>query len=101
MARESNSTDIFAAELEHAIRIVAALPAAGTAYPDAGMPGLRRIFLRKVACHLYTRLTSAMSSSAHSGVRDASTALNLIRCSSRPPNDPVLPRGTRRPRTGG
>ena len=44
---------IFATELEQALRIAAALPGAGTAYPDAGVTGLRRIFLRKTACHLY------------------------------------------------
>jgi hypothetical protein len=46
-------TEIFAAEFEEALRIVAFLPGAGTSYPRAGVAGLRRIYLRKVACHIY------------------------------------------------
>ena len=46
-------TEILATELEEALRIVAFLPGAGTSYPDAGVAGLRRIYLRKIACHLY------------------------------------------------
>lgn len=45
--------DIFADELEQALRIVSALPGTGTAYPGAGIEGLRRVFLRKSACHVY------------------------------------------------
>lgn len=45
--------EIFATELEEAIRIVAVLPGAGTPYLYPDVPGLRRIYLRKVACHLY------------------------------------------------
>ena len=29
------------------------LPGAGTSYPQAEVAGLRRIYLRKVACHIY------------------------------------------------
>ena len=46
-------TEVFAAEFEEALRIVAFLPGAGTSYPGAGVAGLRRIYLRKVACHIY------------------------------------------------
>jgi plasmid stabilization system protein ParE len=46
-------TEIFAAELEEALRIVAALPGAGTLYLYPDVPGLRRVYLRKVVCHLY------------------------------------------------
>lgn len=45
--------DIFATELEQALKIVAVLPGAGTSYDHAHVAGLRRIYLRKVACHLY------------------------------------------------
>lgn len=45
-------TEIFAAELEHALQILAVLPGAGTAYPRAGI-GLRRLYLPKIACHVY------------------------------------------------
>lgn len=45
--------DIFVAEFEQALRVLALLPGAGSSYPPAGVPGLRRIYVRKVACHLY------------------------------------------------
>lgn len=44
---------LFAVELEEAVDLVARLPGAGTAYPDAGIPGLRRLYLQKSSCHLY------------------------------------------------
>ena len=31
----------------------AVLPGAGTAYPHAEVIGLRRVYLRKIACHIY------------------------------------------------
>lgn len=46
-------TEVFATELEEAVRIVAVLPGAGTVYHYADVAGLRRIYLRKVACHIY------------------------------------------------
>jgi plasmid stabilization system protein ParE len=46
-------TEIFAAELEAALRIVARLPGAGTLYPGSPIAGVRRVYLTKVACHLY------------------------------------------------
>ena len=45
--------EVFAAELEAALRILAALPGAGTPYTQAGVAGLRRWYLPKTACHLY------------------------------------------------
>ena len=45
--------DIFATELEYALKILAILPGAGTPYVHADVAGLRRLYLRKVACHLY------------------------------------------------
>jgi plasmid stabilization system protein ParE len=45
--------EIFATELEHALRILAVLPGAGTPYPQAGVVGLRRLYLRKIDCHIY------------------------------------------------
>lgn len=44
---------MFAEELEQALRIVAMLPGAGTAYGPSPVPGVRRIYLRRVALHLY------------------------------------------------
>ena len=46
-------TDVFTKELEQALRIIAALPGAGTPYPQSPVPGVRRIYLRRVAAHLY------------------------------------------------
>ena len=46
-------TEVFTAEFEEALRILAWLPGAGTSYPQANPAGLRRIYLRKVACHIY------------------------------------------------
>ncbi len=45
--------DLFAAEFEDVLRVLELLPGSGTPYPQAGIPGLRRIYLPKVACHLY------------------------------------------------
>ena len=45
--------ELFATELENALEVVAALPGAGTPYPQAEVEGLRRLYLRKLACHLY------------------------------------------------
>ena len=44
---------MFVTEFEEALRILAWLPGAGTLYPQAGIAGVRRIYVRKVACHLY------------------------------------------------
>jgi hypothetical protein len=41
---------LFATELEEAVALVAHLPGAGTSYPDAGIPGLRRLYLQKISC---------------------------------------------------
>jgi hypothetical protein len=40
-------------ELESAIEVVALLPGAGTAYTQSGVPELRRLYIRKLDCHLY------------------------------------------------
>lgn len=44
---------IFASELEVILEIVARLPGAGRLYNEAGIPGLRRMYLSKIACHIY------------------------------------------------
>lgn len=46
-------TEVFTAEFEEALKILALLPGAGTSYRHANVPGLRRIYLRKVAGHVY------------------------------------------------
>lgn len=44
---------LFAAEIEEAVRILSRLPGAGTRYQETGVTGLRRLYLRKLTCHLY------------------------------------------------
>ena len=46
-------TDVFTGELEQALQIIAALPGAGTLYAQSPIPGVRRVYLRRVAAHLY------------------------------------------------
>lgn len=45
--------ELFAAELEAAVRVLARLPGVGTPYTQTNVAGLRRFYLQKVACHLY------------------------------------------------
>lgn len=45
--------EVFAEEFERALKTIAVLPGAGAIYRDAGAPGLRRIYLAKLACHIY------------------------------------------------
>ena len=47
------STDVFATEVEEALRILAIFPGVGTPYKEAGVSGLRRLYLRQIDCHLY------------------------------------------------
>ena len=44
---------MFVSEFEQALRVLALLPGSGTPYPQAGVAGLRRIYVRKIACHIY------------------------------------------------
>jgi hypothetical protein len=46
-------TEVFATELEEALHVIQFLPAAGTDYPRVRIAGLRRMYVSKVACHLY------------------------------------------------
>lgn len=46
-------TELFAEDLEKALRILALFPGVGTPYEQAGVVGLRRLYVRKVDCHLY------------------------------------------------
>ena len=45
--------EIFATEIEKALEVLAILPGVGTPYAGAGVPGIRRVYLRRIACHLY------------------------------------------------
>jgi hypothetical protein len=44
--------EVFATEVEAALRFLAQLPGAGTLYDQAGVSGVRRLYVPKVACHL-------------------------------------------------
>ena len=45
--------ELFATEIEGALGILAVLPGAGTTYTRSSTPDLRRLYLRKLACHVY------------------------------------------------
>lgn len=45
--------DIYSAELEAALKILSVMPAAGSPYPGTSISGLRRLYVEKVAHHLY------------------------------------------------
>jgi hypothetical protein len=45
--------EIFSDELEQAVKIVAMLPGAGGVYSRSPVPGVRRVYLRRIALHLY------------------------------------------------
>ena len=44
---------LFATEFESALEILAILPGAGAPYPQASLRDARRLYLRKIACHVY------------------------------------------------
>lgn len=45
--------DVFADELEQALKFISLIPAAGTVYSTSPVPGVRRVYLRRVDLHLY------------------------------------------------
>ncbi len=45
--------EIFAAELEGMVRLLALMPGVGNPYRDAAVAGLRRLYLQKISCHVY------------------------------------------------
>lgn len=49
--------ELFAATLESAVKVLAVLPYAGTPYIPAQLPSLRRLYLRKIDCHIYYTCT--------------------------------------------
>ena len=44
---------MFLTELEAAIHILTILPGAGTPYTLSPIPNVRRLYVGKIACHLY------------------------------------------------
>ena len=47
--------EILSHDLREAIRLVSVLPGIGTAYPDAPVAGVRRLYLERLMSHLYFR----------------------------------------------
>jgi len=45
--------EAFAVDLEGAVEVLKILPGVGTLYVAAGLPGLRRLYLRRIGCHIY------------------------------------------------
>ena len=45
--------EVFAEELEQALQIIALLPGVGSIYTRSPIPDVRRVYLRRVALHLY------------------------------------------------
>jgi plasmid stabilization system protein ParE len=45
--------ELFVTELESALAVLSTLPGAGALYTVSGTPNLRRVYLRKLGCHLY------------------------------------------------
>ena len=51
--KKRDNQEILDQELEQAFGQIADLPGIGSIHPLAHIPGLRRIHLRKIDCHLY------------------------------------------------
>ena len=62
--------DVFAAELEDALKFVAFVPAAGTTYSQAGVAGFVACTCKRSIAISITRSMIARSSSERFGVRD-------------------------------
>ena len=45
--------DILVEDIEEAIFVIARLPGVGSAYTSSNVPGVRRIYLRRLGAHLY------------------------------------------------
>ncbi len=45
--------ELFASELEAAVQILTVLPGAGSSYTQTGVSGVRRLYVRKLTCHIY------------------------------------------------
>lgn len=51
--------EVFVEGLEQAVKVGAVLPGAGTLYARSPIPGVRRVYLRRVALRLYYTLSTA------------------------------------------
>jgi len=51
--KNRNNQEIFELELEQAFAQISTLPGSGARYRVVNISGLRRLYLRKIDCHLY------------------------------------------------
>ena len=51
--RNRDHMEVFGEELQEAVALLRISPAAGTGYPRPAIPGMRRIYLRRLSSHLY------------------------------------------------
>jgi plasmid stabilization system protein ParE len=51
--RNRDHTEVFSEEFEQALKVIAVLPGAGTLYRQSPVPGVRRVYLRRIDAHLY------------------------------------------------
>jgi hypothetical protein len=52
-AHHRDSVQVFGQELQEAVALLRISPAAVTGYPRPAVPGVRRIYLRRLSSHLY------------------------------------------------
>ena len=51
--RNRDHMEVFGEELQEAVALLRISPAAGTGYPRPALPGVRRVYLRRLSLHLY------------------------------------------------
>ena len=51
--KNRDNQEVLELELEQGLAQISTLPGAGSTYPLAHIPGLRKIYLRRIDCHLY------------------------------------------------
>jgi plasmid stabilization system protein ParE len=52
-ARNRDHMEVFREELHEVVALLRISPAVGTGYPRPAIPGVRRIYLRRLSSHLY------------------------------------------------
>ena len=52
-AKNRDNLEVLGEELQEAVALLKISPGAGTGYPRPAIPGLRRVYLRRLSSHLY------------------------------------------------
>ena len=52
-ARNRDHIEVLGEELQEAVALLRISPGAGTSYPRPRLPGVRRVYLRRLSSHLY------------------------------------------------